>query len=120
MDTMAAFAMAQANYGAEHKVFDWNEAARLIKKLKPASAVAGLKDDLEWTSGTIYENGHPVYDSYTYLSSNWATPILILEFENGNTKEFSCYVMASTTKWDANTKWPESSLKILTDDQESR
>ena len=58
------------------KVFDWDKAAQIIKEKNPEYAEAGLFEDLEYTCGLIYKNEKPVYDSYTYLASTWATPVL--------------------------------------------
>lgn len=120
MDSMAAFAMAQAHRGCEKKVFDWDKAAEIIKERKPQDAVAGLKEDMEWTCAPIYEDGQPVCNGETYLASNWATPVLELFFKkDGETKytveTLECYVMESQTQWNAETQWPLSSVKILFD-----
>lgn len=110
MDSMMAFAMGEANRGKDLMVFDWDKAAEIIKKEKPIEAVAGLSSDMEWTSGTIFSEGKPVQDCYTFLSSTWATPVLVLDDNN----EIPCYKMQSEVpEWDSHTKWPESSLRIL-------
>ena len=109
MDSMSAFWMGEMNRGKERMVFDWDQAAQIIRERKPECAIAGLKYDLEWTSGTIYADGEPVSDDYTYLSSTWATPVLILDF----TEEIPCFVMEHETKWDQDTTWPASALDIL-------
>ncbi len=110
VDTLTAFAIAQAAEarGAKHKVFDWDKAARMIKEHKPKEAIAGLQTDMEYTGGIIYEDGKINKENYTYLSSNWATPIIVLD---GIAQ--SCFVMESDTKWDEHTKWPDSAVKIL-------
>lgn len=108
MNTELAFKMALIHEADEHMVFDWDLAARIIAKRRPTQARAGLRGDWEWTGGTIYENGKAVINSYTYLESNWATPELEMDGE-----VMPCYVMKSLTKWDAETKWPKSALKIL-------
>lgn len=100
--------MGEAHRNDEQKVFDWDTAAMLIKQRQPQKAEAGLKEDLEWTTGTIWENNKPVIDDGAYLASTWATPLLILDEE-----EIPCYVMAHETRWDAKTKWPESALQIV-------
>lgn len=76
MNSMVAFLNAQANIHKEQMVFDWHKAAKLIKQMKPNIASAGLAGDWEYTGGEIYKNGRPVpkNETYTYLSSNWATP----------------------------------------------
>lgn len=108
MDTISAFVMGEANRGKTQMVFDWDKAASLIKKNKPKIASAGLRDDWEYTGGTIYENGKIVTDSYTYLASTWATPELDMDG-----KIIPCFVMGDKTKWNSNTKWPESAQNIL-------
>lgn len=108
MNTLSAFAMGQANKGKEQMVFDWDKAAKLIKKNKPKRASAGLAGDWEWTGGDIYQHGKPIKSDYIYLSSNWATPELDLDG-----KIIDCYIMESKTKWHSDTKWPLSAKKIL-------
>ena len=109
MNTMDAFAMGRANRGREVMVFDWDKAAELIKETKPQIATAGLRDDWEYTGGTIWESGKPVCDSYTYLSSTWAVPELSLDGE-----VIPCYRMQSEVpEWGSGTKWPESALEIV-------
>lgn len=111
MNSLEAMARGEAARaaGAKHRVFDWDKAAELIRERKPKQAGAGLSGDWEWTGGTIFEDGKPVTDSYTYLESNWATPELELD---GETIDCWRYV-DETDGWNADTKWPESALKIL-------
>lgn len=108
MDTISAFAMGQRNQGKPQKIFDWVKAAKIIKERNPESADAGLQSDLEWTAGTIWQDGEIVTDSYTYLSSNWATPVLVIDDE-----EIPCFVMQSDTEWDELTKWPKEARELL-------
>ena len=109
MDNWTAFMMGMTNQGKEMMVFDWDKAATLIKERKPERASAGLKDDREWTGGTIYKDGEPVMDDYTYLSSTWAVPELNMD---GDIIE--CFRMEhEVPKWSAQTKWPQSALDIL-------
>lgn len=109
MDTMLAFAMGEANRGREMKVFDWDKAAKIIKEKQPKTAYAGLAEDWEYTSGKIYEDGETIRTEYTYLASTWATPVLILDYED----EIECYVMESETKYGAETRWPKKAINIL-------
>lgn len=109
MNTMAAYAMGQANKGRDHMVFDWDKAAQLLRERNAIHASAGLSGDLEYTCGEILSDGKPDLDGYTYLSSNWATPVLVIDGE-----ETDCYRMASEVPdWDSSTKWPPSALAIL-------
>lgn len=109
MNTVMAFAMSQANQGKELMVFDWDKAARLIKERKPKCASAGLRDDWEWTGGTIYKDGKPVMGDYTYLVSTWAVPEL-----NMDGAIVECFRMKHEVPgWGSKTKWPKSALDIL-------
>lgn len=112
MDSMKAFALGASAKaaGATHRVFDWDKAAQLIRERGAKEAVAGLSSDLEWTAGPILDNGKPVTDSYTYLASNWATPVLIID----DGEEVDCWRhIGDSPGWDSGTKWPESALAIL-------
>lgn len=110
MNSVEAFFRGMDNMGKELRVFDWDKAAKIIKERNAQKAEAGLSGDLEWTGGTILEGGIPNKDSYTYLASTWATPVLIIDDE-----EIDCYKMQSETSgWDSDTKWPQSALDILT------
>lgn len=109
MNTMQAFAMGEANRGKEEMVFDWDEAARLIKESGCTDAYAGLRDDWEYTGGMIFDDGQPYYGGYTFLASTWAVPELEIDG-----KLIPCYKMQSETPgWDSDTKWPDSALAIL-------
>lgn len=123
MNTLDAFAMGMAHIGCEPKVFDWDKAASIIKQHKDMDAFAGLSTDLEWTGGWIYRNGKPVYDSYTYLASTWAIPILILvprgTFDIPDEEDsIECWNWKSQTFYNAESKWSESALQILRGDAE--
>jgi hypothetical protein len=112
MDSMSAFGMGASATacGALQRVFDWDKAARLIVESGAKSAVAGLSSDMEWTAGQILEDGKPDLESYTFLSSNWATPVLVLD----DGEEIDCWRYASETPgWDSGTKWPESAKALL-------
>lgn len=116
MNTWLALAMGEVNRGKEKKVFDWDEAARLIRERKPELACAGLRGDWKYTGGTIYEDGKPVMDDYTYLSSTWAVPELDIDGEI-----IDCYRMEHEAPgWDSDTKWPQSALDILSAEEMER
>lgn len=109
MNTFAAFLMGESNRGREPMVFDWDKAAQLIRESGTSYAAAGLRDDWEYTGDTIFADGKPYMDSDAYLSSTWAAPEIEI---NGDVIE--CYRMESETpRWDSDTKWPDSALKIL-------
>lgn len=108
MNTLAAFAMGEANRGKELMVFDWDKAAQLIREHGAVTAYAGLRGDWEYTGGLILKQGKPTKDD-TYLASTWATPEIAID---GTVME--CYRMQSETpNWDAKTQWPKSALEIL-------
>ena len=107
MDTLSAYARSQAAGDVPHKVFDWNRAAQIIRDKKPGMVEAGLSLDMEWTGGVIYQDGKVVTESYTFLSSNWATPVIVLD--EGDEMPCWCY----SNDWDEHTKWPQSALDIL-------
>jgi hypothetical protein len=114
MDTANAFARGDANRHKPLMVFDWDKAAKIIRDKKPEYAIAGLQSDLEWTAGRIYEDGKPMpqEETYTYLASTWATPVLIID-----DIETPCYKMQDETPgWDSHTYWPDSALKHLNEE----
>ena len=109
MNTLAAFAIGEANRHRTRMVFDWDKAARLIKERNGTEARAGLAGDWEYTGGIIFSDGKPDMESYTYLASTWATPELEIDGDL-----MDCFLMESETPgWDEETKWPESALVIL-------
>ena len=107
---MEAYEKAEAakTRGAKQRVFDWNKAAKLIKESGTKEASAGLSEDWDWTGGEIFRDGEPLdsTQTYVYLSSNWATPVLEID---GDEIECWCY----NDEWDAETFWPESAKEIL-------
>lgn len=103
--------------GKTQQAFDWDKAAEIIKeKLKQfpnLTAEAGLQGDWAYTGGIIFEEGKPTNDSYTYLSSNWAKPTLIISEDGEEILETECYSEAADSRFNDSTKWDEESLKIL-------
>ena len=111
---MLAYLRMMESRDKEPMVFDWDRAAELIRERQPEVARAGLKEDWEWTGGTIYQAGEPVAaeDTYTYLASPWAEPELDMDGD-----VVSCWRYASEVpEWNPHTFWPESSLAILTEE----
>lgn len=111
MDSFTAFAVGEANRGKETMVFDWDKAARIIKKRNAQTASAGLKGDWEWTGGEILRDGKPVpkEETYTYLASTWAIPELDVDG-----KIIPCFKMKhELPEYDSDTYWPQSALNIL-------
>lgn len=109
MDTMSNYMRGVANRGRALRVFDWNKAAELLRNFDSGTAKAGLADDWGWTAGRIWEDGTAVIGEYTYLASNWATPILLLPDDT----EVECWVWHGDTGWDADTQWPDSARALL-------
>lgn len=115
MNTLKAFEMGLANRNKPRRVFDWAKAARIIRDREAAGekvhASAGLAGDWEYTGGDIYREGSlvPNDDTYTYLMSTWAVPLLSI---NGEVSE--CYIMEDERpEWNASTYWPQEALEIL-------
>lgn len=113
MKTSKAIAMKEAAISkgiAKNRVFDWDKAAKIIVDRGIQNAEAGLEGDMEYTGGTILEDGAPVPEerTYTYLASCWATPILVADGET-----IECWVEQKGSGWNAHTYWPRSARKIL-------
>ena len=90
------------------KRFDWVKAATILKERNPGSAHAGLQT---CTSGLIWDEHKPVpeEETYVYLSSQWATPILVIDDE-----EIECWTEeGASAEGSAHIYWPEEALKIL-------
>ena len=105
METTSAWALGDANRGKEQLVFDWDKARAIITERQPYEAIAGLSGDMEWTAGPIWQDGAPVprENTYTYLASTWATPVIVVDGE-----EIDCWRMElDTPGWGAHTYWPE-------------
>ena len=108
---------AQAAKGSPFKIFDWDKCAKIIKEKyaehPDLSVEAGLQRDWDYTAGIIFESGKPTNDSYTYLQSNWATPTMILTYDNGlQEEEIECYTIHET-RFGSGSKWDKQSLDIL-------
>jgi hypothetical protein len=91
------------------KVFDWNKAIEIIKNNPEHRFSAGLVEDWFWTGGTIWEDNVPI-DSYCYLSSVWATPILRDETTD---TDYECWkyeqdLLNQGLDWNSDTRWPQT------------
>ncbi len=99
----------------KYKTFDWIKAGEIInerlKNYPNLTAEAGLQGDWDYTGGTIFAKGKPVTDSYTYLCSNWATPMLMLSLDGYQNEEIECY--RTDDKYNSDSKWDEESLTVL-------
>jgi len=102
--------------GNVHNAFDWDKAAAIIRekvKVHPdLRAEAGLQGDWEYTGGIIFEDGKPVIDGGTYLQSNWATPTMILSWDDEEQEEIPCFTEGNA-RFNESTTWDEISLAIL-------
>lgn len=108
MDDLQAFALGFSNRDKEPKVFDWLKAVGLINEHKAQSASAGLAEDWEATHDLILQDGLPMKreNTYAYLASTWATPVLKIGDET-----FDCYKMQSEVpEWNAHTHWPSEAM----------
>lgn len=95
------------------KVFDWHKAVRIIKKHNIKNASAGLAEDWSYTGDIILKNGKPITadnDTYTYLASVWATPVLLIE---GTDEGIECWCWDDHCNWDAKTCWPKTALWLM-------
>lgn len=102
--------------GKPMMTFDWDKAAEIIKnrfkKHKDLVAEAGLERDWNYTGGEIFNDGKPTNEDYTYLSSNWATPTLILSWDGIEQEEIECFTDESE-RLQSDSKWDDEALKIL-------
>jgi len=111
MDSLSAFTLGQAHRDKPLRVFDWDTAAAIIAERKPQYVEAGLRGDMEWTGGAIWSKGAvvPEDDTYTFLASTWATPVLVIDGE-----EVDCWrYQSDTPDWDAGTYWPDSARALV-------
>lgn len=106
MDTLNASIMAAAHRGQRIKRFDFNKAVDIIIEQKLIDVSAGLQSDLEYTEGQILRDGKPV-DEGAYLGSNWATPVLITNYD-----EIECWSYEDEMPGSGH-EWPESAKEKL-------
>ncbi len=111
------FTTTKGNNDNPHKVFDWDVAAYIIKQKflehNDLFAEVGLQGDWDHTSGQIFENGKPTNNGYSYLSSNWAIPTLILSWDGQEQEEIECFLLEVDSRFSSGSKWDKESLKIL-------
>ena len=94
------------------KTFDWLKAVKLIRRHHIENATAALKEDYCYTAGIILQKGKPVTNNYTYLSSLWATPVLI---DDDTYDDYECWCIQEGSSWDSDTKWPKEAIEALND-----
>ena len=111
-DTIFELATLKRSKKYKMKVFDWHKAVRIIKKHNVKNASAGLAEDWSYTSDFILKNNHPVLstDTYTYLASIWATPVLLIEDAD---EAIECWCWEDHCDWNAETLWPKSALMLF-------
>lgn len=74
---------------------DNEKAKQIVKELlnkgkKIESAKLGLDGDFSENSTTIYD-GNQFHDYDAYEGSQWATPILIVNYKDGSNESFECW-----------------------------
>lgn len=110
--------VAGKKQGKPQMKFDWDKAAKIIReKIKVNENYyfeAGLQGDWAYTGGVIFENGEPVSEDYTYLSSNWAIPTLLICLHGADVESIDCFTTDLDSRFDSDSKWDEASLNLLT------
>lgn len=77
------------------KGMDFEKAKKIINERRDEieSAEMGLMEDWECTSGTVFLDGKFVEGNCRiFLESLWATPLLVLNFNDGNVQEIELFV----------------------------
>ena len=130
MDTLMAGLFGMANRGREQKVFDWENAANIIKRYleehKGDDIVieASLAGDEGNTFGYIYSDGEFNFErGCAYLASTWATPQLVIyNYADGTLDTFTeedeikipCFKMQhEVPDWNYSTWFPKEFVDIL-------
>lgn len=120
MDSFSAIAMGMVNKGNTSRVFDWDKALEILNERKIDNAYAGLRSDLEWTAGRIIVDGELYDEDYMYLSSTWATPVIVLN--GGEEIECWCWDAAegNPNNYTAYSKWEDRHYKKWKKIQENK
>jgi hypothetical protein len=113
MDTTQAIMMGQMNRNKEMKVFDFEKFYNILIDNDVVSAIAGLEEDLEYTSDVLVIDGKIDCYHNAYLKSTWATPILMYKTKDNEEHKIDCYVMEKQAKWDINEKMPRLTIFCL-------
>ena len=83
------------------KYYDAKRVRELIKAEGDAikSITLGMKEDLSWTASVVYRYGRTLVnlDKDTVTAggtkgSIWATPIMMVEYNDGRTETMDCYI----------------------------
>lgn len=120
MDTLLAGLLgAKARReGREAKVFDWDYAATLLRLFASDGIkdveVCLLQDEGNTYAYAIEDKKININKGYAYLSSVWATPGMIIYYDDGHEVTVPCFKMQhEVPNWDCDTWWPDSALDIL-------
>lgn len=71
---------------------DWQKAAELCEEYKGHRVYAGLIEDWMYTSGEIFDGEKRVKNESVFVSSYWATPVIMVDGDDG----FGTYVICWT------------------------
>lgn len=86
------------------KEYDFNLAKKIIDKFTSLTEVEGaymgMHEDWFWTADSVYENGEYQEPFRKQMiagidGSSWATPVIQIELNNGETHVFNCYKTSS-------------------------
>jgi len=82
------------------KQYDFEKAKTIIESMKEhiESAGLGMHEDWFWTADTVFENDEftkdlTEIDRISFIrGSEWATPVLWIEYKNGAEEVYECFV----------------------------
>lgn len=82
------------------KKYDFKKAKEIIleRKERIDYASLGMQEDWFWTTETVFKNGEFQINLDTVKTiagisgSSWATPILSIEYKDGSSEIFDCYI----------------------------
>lgn len=74
------------------KKFDYDKARKICENEDVVYAEGGLRQDWNWTAGTIYENGKFDENGVGYDHSIWATPVIKYTTIDGQTYVLDCFI----------------------------
>ena len=70
------------------KLLDWERLKKICEEHPNSTIEAGLMEDWDYTSGTVFEDGKRIEPDYIYALSRWATPICLIDYK----EEIECWV----------------------------
>lgn len=77
---------------------DWRRAAEICAANPGRKAYAGMLEDMEWTSGMIFDGERRVEPEYVYACSFWATPVVVVEEPDGSNRVYECATEGGSCK----------------------